>query len=78
MLEEKYDFLDEYMNELVLDTIIQDKLLSLDNYELYILKNIVNLSSNYACFLFDENTTHPPASAATAISATIGRETPAF
>ena len=48
ILEEKYAFLEPYINELALDTIIQDRLLSLDDYELYILKKIVDLSSNYS------------------------------
>ncbi len=47
VLQEKYAFLEPYINELVLDPFIQDRLLSLDDYELYIVKKIVNLSSRY-------------------------------
>ncbi|MGN1336975.1 MAG: hypothetical protein ACI4WW_00665 [Candidatus Coprovivens sp.] len=47
ILDEKYTFLDPYINELVLDTFIQDKLLSLDDYELYIIKKLVDLSMSY-------------------------------
>ena len=47
ILQEKYAFLEPYINELALDAFIQDKLLSLDDYELYIVKKIVDLSSNY-------------------------------
>lgn len=47
ILQEKYAFLELYINELALDTIIQDRLLSLDDYELYIVKRIVDLSSSY-------------------------------
>lgn len=47
ILQEKYAFLEPYVNELALDTIIQDRLLSLDDYELYIIKKIVDLSSSY-------------------------------
>ena len=47
ILQEKYAFLEPYINELALDTIIQDRLLSLDDYELYIIKKIVDLSSSY-------------------------------
>ncbi len=47
ILQEKYAFLEPYINELALDTIIQDRLLSLDDYELYIIKKLVELSSSY-------------------------------
>ncbi len=47
VLDEKYAFLEPYINELVLDDNIQDLVLSLDDYELSILKKIVDLSSNY-------------------------------
>lgn len=47
ILEHKYAFLDPYLDELVLDESIQDKLLSLDDYELYILQNVVVLSQSY-------------------------------
>ncbi len=47
ILQEKYAFLEPYINELALDTIIQDRLLSLDDYELYIIKKLVDLSSIY-------------------------------
>lgn len=47
ILQEKYSFLEPYVNELALDTFIQDKLLSLDDYELYIVKKIVDLSLGY-------------------------------
>lgn len=50
ILEEKYAFLEPYLNELALDGIIQDRLLSLDDYELYILKKIVDLSLNYEIY----------------------------
>jgi hypothetical protein len=47
ILQDKYSFLSPLYNELALDTIIQDKLLSLDDFELNILKRIVNLSYEY-------------------------------
>lgn len=47
ILQDKYSFLSPLYNELALDTIIQDKLLSLDDFELNILKKIVNLSYEY-------------------------------
>lgn len=47
VLQEKYNFLEPYINELTLDTIIQDRLLSLEEYEIYILKKIVELTLNY-------------------------------
>lgn len=47
ILQEKYAFLKSYLYELSLDTIIQDQLLSLDDYELYILKKVVDLASSY-------------------------------
>ena len=48
ILQEKYGFLEPYINELALDTIIQDRLLSLYDYELYIVKKLVDLSLNYS------------------------------
>lgn len=47
ILQDKYSFLSPLYNELALDTIIQDKLLSLNDFELNILKRIVNLSHEY-------------------------------
>lgn len=47
ILQDKYSFLKPIYNELALDTIIQDKLLSLDDFELSVLKRIVNLSYEY-------------------------------
>lgn len=40
VLDIKYAFLNPVIDELVIDTIIQDKLLSLDDYELSVLKRI--------------------------------------
>lgn len=47
VLDPKYDFLNPVIDELVLDKIIQDKLLSLDDYELSILKRIVEHILDY-------------------------------
>lgn len=47
ILQDKYLFLKPLYNELALDTFIQDKLLSLDDFELSILKKIVDLSYEY-------------------------------
>jgi len=47
ILQEKYEFLEPYINELALDAVIQDRLLSLEDYELYILEKIVKLSRSY-------------------------------
>lgn len=47
ILLDKYSFLKPIYNELALDAIIQDKLLSLEDFELSILKRIVNLSYEY-------------------------------
>ncbi len=50
ILQEKYNFLEPYINELALDPVVQDRLLSLDDYELYIIKKIVDLSSSYGIY----------------------------
>lgn len=47
ILQDKYSFLSPIYNELALDQVIQDKLLSLDDFELNILKKIFNLSHKY-------------------------------
>lgn len=47
ILADKYNFLSSYLNELALDIRVQDSLLSLDDYELYILERIVNYASEY-------------------------------
>lgn len=47
ILEEKYSFLTPVLEELSLDTIIQDKLLSLDDFELDLLEKITNYSLDY-------------------------------
>ncbi len=47
VLQEKYAFLKPYINELTLDVGVQDRLLSLDDYELYIVKKIVDLALSY-------------------------------
>lgn len=47
VLDTKYAFLNSVIDELVVDTIIQDKLLSLDDYELSILKRITEYSIEY-------------------------------
>lgn len=47
VLDPKYEFLTPVINELVLDMVIQDKLLSLDDYELSILKRITEYCTEY-------------------------------
>ena len=47
VLDTKYAFLTPVIDELVIDTIIQDKLLSLDDYELSVLKRITEYCIGY-------------------------------
>ena len=47
ILQDKYSFLKPFYNDLSLDAITQDRLLSLDDFELRILKGIVNLTYEY-------------------------------
>ena len=47
LLEEKYSFLTPILEELSLDRIIQDKLVSLDDFELDLLEKITNYSIDY-------------------------------
>lgn len=47
VLDSKYAFLNSVIDELVVDTIIQDKLLSLDDYELSVLKRITEYCIEY-------------------------------
>ena len=47
VLDTKYAFLNSVIDELVVDTIIQDKLLSLDDYELSVVKRITEYCIEY-------------------------------
>lgn len=47
ILQDKYQFLESYFNEMALDSILEDKLLSLDDYELRILKHLVDYGNRY-------------------------------
>lgn len=47
ILDPKYEFLNPVIDELVIDVFIQDKLLSLNEYEISILKRIVEYAINY-------------------------------
>ena len=47
ILQDKYHFLESYFNEIALDSILEDKLLSLNDFELQLLERLVNYGNRY-------------------------------